>query len=415
MDAAWALLDVGLVVRGARRFGESELTAVLGCNGAKKTAALRIATIATGVTGKVDMSMNEWPIWPERQDLADEFKRLLVSAQDGGATVAETFLAASRIDFNNGGSWYDEWKRLARLNEERGQAALQNGQVSTARSNWLRAINYHQAAAFPFAPSDERYQTALECARTCSREYLRHRVAPGEVVEIPWLSDHPLEGYFLPAGALQRSPAVICIGEPGHRKEEFLFKADRHAINRGLSLLAVDLLGDRTGASLNDLIRRQDPETAIHHVMDYLVTRDDIDRDRIAIYADGWGSSFVARGIAGDSRFAGAVCDAGLWDMHERAFLAQRQHRTSVGSNFAKMPPIARRIVCPILVTVGEQGWLLAEKVTEMVGQLKGDGLDITLKIFVASETAAAQGHADNPTLASEYIFDWLATRLAHA
>jgi hypothetical protein len=27
-------------------------------------------------------------------------------------------------------------------------------------------------------------------------------------------------------------------------------------------------------------------------------------------------------------------------------------------------------------------------------------------------ETAAMQGHADNPTLANEYIFDWVASRL---
>jgi hypothetical protein len=37
---------------------------------------------------------------------------------------------------------------------------------------------------------------------------------------------------------------------------------------------------------------------------------------------------------------------------------------------------------------------------------------DVTLKIFEAAETAAAQGHADNPALANEFIFDWLAARL---
>jgi hypothetical protein len=36
----------------------------------------------------------------------------------------------------------------------------------------------------------------------------------------------------------------------------------------------------------------------------------------------------------------------------------------------------------------------------------------VSLKIFSTGETAATQGHADNPTLANEYIFDWVATRL---
>ena len=43
--------------------------------------------------------------------------------------------------------------------------------------------------------------------------------------------------------------------------------------------------------------------------MDYLVDRDDVDECRVAILADEWSSSFVARGIAFDDRFAAAVCD----------------------------------------------------------------------------------------------------------
>ena len=39
---------------------------------------------------------------------------------------------------------------------------------------------------------------------------------------------------------------------------------------------------------------------------------------------DSAGSSFVARGVALDDRFAAAVCDGGLWDMHEHAFLMNR-------------------------------------------------------------------------------------------
>jgi hypothetical protein len=45
-------------------------------------------------------------------------------------------------------------------------------------------------------------------------------------------------------------------------------------------------------------------------------------------------------------------------------------------------------------------------------GELQAAGRDVTLKIFSCEETAAAQGHADNPTLANEFIFDWLAARL---
>ena len=73
---------------------------------------------------------------------------------------------------------------------------------------------------------------------------------------------------------------------------------------------------------------------------------------------------------------------------------------------------ISRNLKCPILITIGEHGWLEAERVNVLFEQIKKDQRDITLKIFMETETAASQGHADNPTLANEFIFDWIADRL---
>ena len=68
-----------------------------------------------------------------------------------------------------------------------------------------------------------------------------------------------------------------------------------------------------------------------------------------------------------------------------------------------------------MLVCAGERGWLKAADLRELHDGLRRDGRDIALKIFTSDETAAAQGHADNPTLANEFIFDWIASRLGIA
>jgi hypothetical protein len=73
---------------------------------------------------------------------------------------------------------------------------------------------------------------------------------------------------------------------------------------------------------------------------------------------------------------------------------------------------LARMFKCPVLITMGENGWLQPERVTDLFHKLKADHRDLALKIFRGSETAASQGHLDNPTLANEYIFDWIANRL---
>jgi dienelactone hydrolase len=361
---------------------------------------------------KVDLQ--EWVFWPEREDLSTEFLRLLAAAQEGGSALAECWGTARRIDLLDDDSWFREWKRTADISNERGDGALGNGSVLTARSNWLRATNYYQAAAFPYDRTDANHHLAIERMRDCAGKYLRHGNPAGEAVVIPWLHGYPLQGYFLPASAGgDRAPAVICIGEPGQRKEEYLSKVARYAGDRGMSLLAVDLLGAGTGERFEEVVGRSDLETSIGQIMDYLVERDDVDEKRIAILADGWGSSFVARGIAFDDRFAAAACDGGIWDLHERAFLRDRVAASDPAiASCPVFSRVARNIKCPLLISAGERGWLEAERVKEFYDGLKADGRDVTLKLFSSQETAAAQGHADNPTLASEFIFDWIASRL---
>ena len=61
--------------------------------------------------------------------------------------------------------WYREWKKTADANSARGDTALDNGNVLTARSNWLRAVNYYLAAAFPYDLGDTKHQLAIENMR----------------------------------------------------------------------------------------------------------------------------------------------------------------------------------------------------------------------------------------------------------
>ena len=352
--------------------------------------------------------------WLDSDEFSAEFLKLLASAQEGGSSISECLLVANRIDPNDrAGSWHREWRGLADRNNQRADAAFARGHVLTAQSNWLRAVNYYQASTFVLVSDDPRRQAALEAMQKCARRYLAPLTPAGVVVEIPWLPDHALQGYFLPAsGVSGPAPVVVCMGDPGHRKEEYLFKVARHARERGMSLFAVDLLGSGTGTEFDEIVGRSDLESSISHVMDYLTTRSDVDADRIALLGDGAGSSFAARGVALDHRFAAAVCDGGLWDMHERAFLTKRLQPDGFGSVAIEARSPGLGFHCPVLVTVGGQGWLQSSIVVDLFERLKAHQRDISLKIFESSETAAAQGHQDNPTLANEFIFDWIADRL---
>src|ERR1700757_2931600 len=103
----------------------------------------------------------EWVNWPDGEDLSTEFMRLLGAAQEGGSTVSECFRTASRIVPKDDDCWHREWKKTADASNKRGNAAFKCGNLLTAQSNWLRAVNYYQAAAFRLDFADKRQQAAL--------------------------------------------------------------------------------------------------------------------------------------------------------------------------------------------------------------------------------------------------------------
>ncbi|MGJ4886621.1 alpha/beta hydrolase family protein [Bradyrhizobium sp. HKCCYLR20261] len=344
--------------------------------------------------------------WSEQEDLAGVITRLLEARPDGRADLAECLATAQRIDASDDESWYCEWMACADGMKSAASDAATTGDFQLAFRKWSRAVDCYEAAACPFSSSRSHQSAALARMRECARDFLRSTDPQGEVVTIPWRADYPLEAYFLPArGEAGRAPTVICIGEPGRRKETSLFKLAYHAEQRGLALLVVDLLGSGLECRFDEIVGRPDLESAIASVTDYVTSRDDVDDSRIAILADDWSSSFVARGIALDPRYAAAVCDAGLWDIHERVFLSRRL----AGSARGRMPIAsdglaARQITCPLLVTVPERGWLRADIATRLVAQIRREHPDITLKIVSGEGAAALEADA--------FVFDWLARRL---
>jgi hypothetical protein len=301
-----------------------------------------------------------WISYSEREDLSHEVVRLLAAAQDGGSTLAECWLTLSRIEVGSDRSWSQEWIRSAEVSEARAESSCLHGSLISACRNWLRAVTYYRAAASPFDLSADLSKQAVEGMRRCAGNFVKHRSPAGEVFTIPWLADFSLQGYFLPSSVHERAPVVVCIGEPGSHKEEYLSKYASHAHERGMSLLSVDLHGTNLTVQPEQFAGGRKLEAAISHIMDFLLGRPGVDENRIAIVADGWSSSFVARAVASDPRFAAAVCDGGVWDLLERDFRS-RQVADVEHPRWLEEPNLTlQRINCPLLITAGERGcWRL--------------------------------------------------------
>jgi dienelactone hydrolase len=335
-------------------------------------------------SGEFQLELLGRAFWPEREDLSTEFMRLLGAAQAGGSTIAECRIAANRIDPADDHSWYREWTSVADTNSKRGNAALREGYVLTARSNWLRAINYYQSARFRSTATTTITASRSTACANARATTSSTAVPQGEVLSIPWPGGYTLEAYLLPAAEAARpSPAIICIGEPGQRKEEYLHKVARHARERGMSLLAVDLLGAGTDSQSDPFVGRSQLEMTLGVIMDHLSNGETSTAAGLRSWPMDGGLPSWRVGIAFDDRFAAAVCDGGIWDMHERGFLAARaNYEAETPRSELDLSRVARNIQCPVLITTGSFGWLKAERVRELYRQLEASGRDVTLKIF---------------------------------
>ena len=116
-----------------------------------------------------------WMQWPDNEDYSLQFMRVLGSAQEGGSTVSECFLAASRIVPGDDESWYRAWTTVADSNRARGDVALGAGHLHSALSNWLRASNYYRTSEIFLKLDDSRRADALERMRACSSLVVSHQ------------------------------------------------------------------------------------------------------------------------------------------------------------------------------------------------------------------------------------------------
>jgi pimeloyl-ACP methyl ester carboxylesterase len=200
-------------------------------------------------------------------------------------------------------------------------------------------------------------------------------------------------------------------------KEDLLFTMRRHAAANELSLLLVDHPGFDPVSGRHQGSRLADSHLLFSRWLDHLLTRADVDPDRIAIYGDGLGAAYATQAAQRDGRLVAAVCDGGLWETKERAFGLRRMSGGEAAG--AGNPLVLQSQVDPrspanhSWLTLMGQSDFVAVKDAEDVRTLNlKSGLDHDLKVFTDEETASAPGQLDNPTLAKEFAFDWLRRKL---
>lgn len=370
-----------------------------------------------------------WHHWPDHPWLSYQFRRALGESQEGGGSVSESFLAASRMEPGSKESWHREWLKIAEANLRRGHQAESGGHTLTARRYWLKAANQFRSAEFWLPADDERRLSTFGKCEESFQAAGRYFDPPLERVEIPYLDGQFLHGYFLrcPQAAAARSPVLIAFGGLDSFKEELYFMVGRGALERSISCLLVD--GPGQGATLrrNGLRNRHDYEIPVGACIDYLETRADVDTARIGVSGTSLGGYYAARAAAFEPRLAAVVSHGAVWSVNEIWGKADETHGLAehikwvfgarsmrealeMGEAFT-LEGVIGRIRCPYLIVHGGFDVLGVQQAKRTYDAAKKAGVDATLRILAEDETGAEHCQHDNPTLGQDIIGDWLADR----
>jgi pimeloyl-ACP methyl ester carboxylesterase len=244
-----------------------------------------------------------------------ETLRAVGFAVDGGADISEVLLTAAAIPEGDEEAWMLEWRVTADRVYQLGQHSLEQGDKVSAREAFLRASNYYRSAEF-FVRKDPLHDpNVLELSRL-SREALvkagKLMDGPFEEVSIPF-GEHKLPGYlFLVDDSGEPRPTIIFTNGFDSTAEEGYFAIGAAALRRGFNVLAYEGPGQGSVIREKKLPFRPDWEAVLGPVIDFALTRPEVDKTKIVQLGYSLGGYLVARAGAFDHRSAALVLDDGL-------------------------------------------------------------------------------------------------------
>jgi dienelactone hydrolase len=279
-------------------------------------------------------------------------------------------------------------------------------------------------------PQDPRKAETYERALDAFRRGIEGTKQAVEFVEIPY-EGTSLPALFLPVpGATEPTPCMVHFDGFDVTKEIIYLQHGYDLPKKGVALLIVDHPGVGAALRQRNLPTRYDIEVPAGAAVDYLETRPEIDPKRIGIMALSLGGYYAPRAAAFEKRFACCVAWGAIWDWH-----ASRVRREQAGGVGMSVPPfqdlwvfgakdwddfvekrkrftlegVADKITCPLLVTHGAEDRQIPVEYAQKTVDAAVNSPRRELKVFTAEEGGTQHCQADNVTIGTDYMHDWIA------
>ena len=253
------------------------------------------------------------------RDFNAQLQRTLGKAYVGAASIGEVMAAVAAIGDGDLESWHAVWRELGDQLEVRGNQERAAGRGETARRLFFRATEaFRQASFFHRVDLDcEELQSAWRRSETCLQAAMALTSHVCEPVQIPFEGRY-LYGYMIvPDAGAAPWPTIFLPGGYDSSVEEAVLMNGLSALSRGYAVIAVD--GPGQGKTLYDAatraFMRPDYETVMTAVIDFALTRPEVDPDRLVAFGCSFGGYLIPRGAAGEKRLSALVADPGQFDL----------------------------------------------------------------------------------------------------
>lgn len=196
-----------------------------------------------------------------------------------------------------------EFERVAKRREEIAKRAEAEGRTVTARENYFMAAMFYVNAQWGIFEDDNEMKIRLaEKQNACYDKYIQVAEHKIERVELPFEGKSiPALLHFPPSGSTP-FPCVVSIPGMDSVKEDMPLYGDA-LLERHMAILRLDGPGQGESNMRKIRVTEKNYEEAGRRAVDYLSSRSDIDKNRIALQGVSMGTYWGFRVAAAESRF----------------------------------------------------------------------------------------------------------------
>ncbi len=249
-----------------------------------------------------------------------QFARTLTAAYAGAADLGEAYATARRVTRPDGERWCTEWSATAARVRAEAESSLARGHRRSARLGLLRASEYWRQAFYFVrhdldAPALQQTYAAHRDSFVAALDLHEH---PAELVRIPYTDETgatTLRGYLFSPDDSGRARATLVFPCGYDSTAEAGWLDVSEALAHGYQALAVEGPGQGETLYVQRRYFRPDWEQVLTPVVDWLLTRAEVDPARIGLVGRSFAGYLAPRAATVEHRFAAMVADPAQPDM----------------------------------------------------------------------------------------------------